>query len=432
MNNALFSPQVIKRIFASGAIGNILETYDLILITLTATTLSKTFFPPTDDPQTHIIHILYVYILGLLVRPLGNIIMSSFADQIGRKKLMVVSLTFTGFGTILIGLLPSYEYIGMWSTTLFLLLRILQNFFAGIEYINSATYLIESSNKTTRGYYGSWTAIGISGGYLLASLVTLITFYLISKEIIPEWSWRFIFLFSFVGIIFGIWLRHSIPESLVFITNKMSAQPATKWHILNNSVKFILAHPKQCFSISALTLLGAFLSFIYYIYIPIYLITNRNFPKIDVFLINVLSLSLIVALIPLFGKLSDYYNRIHLLKIVCCTVALLGMPFFWLAAYGSYAQIITISLLISIPSACFFSLYPVIITERFPAKIRCTTASLVYQIVVSIEMASLPIIIDHTIKITGMLYAPGYLLITTALIGYGGLVLMKQLQPTQL
>jgi MFS transporter, MHS family, proline/betaine transporter len=422
-----YSPQLTRRIFASGAVGNILETYDLILISLMATTLSRVFFPPAENPYAHVIDVLYVFLIGLLVRPLGNIIMGLFADQIGRKKLMVISLTLTGVGTVLIGLLPSYYYIGIWATVLFILLRIFQNFFAGIEYINSASYLIESSGEKTRGYYGSWTAIGISGGYLLASLVALIISHLIAKNIIPEWSWRFIFLFSLVGIAFGIWIRNSIPESLVFIMNNVNTEPTRKWHILNSSLRFIKDHPSQCLSISAVTLMGICLSFIYYIYIPINLITTRGFSNNEVFSLNVLSLTLVVILIPIFGKMSDYYNRISLLKIVCCLTLLLAMPFFWFASYGTYPQIIFFTLLISIPSSCFFSLYPVMITESFPSKIRCTTASLIYQIIVSVEMGTLPLLVNYLIKTTKIPYSPGYLLIISTLLGLLGLIFLKKI-----
>ena len=196
-----------------------------------ATTLSKVFFPPAVNPYTHVIDILYVFLIGMLVRPIGNIIMGLFADQIGRKRLMILSLVFTGAGTVFIGILPTYSSIGVWATVSFIALRIFVNFFAGIEYINSATYLIESSERNTRGFYASWTALGISGGYLLASFVALIVSSFIAKGIIPEWSWRFVFLFSLVGIIFGFWLRYSIPESLVFIMNNTATHPSKKWQI---------------------------------------------------------------------------------------------------------------------------------------------------------------------------------------------------------
>lgn len=421
-----YSQQLIKRIFASGAIGNILETYDLILITLMATTLSNVFFPPASNPYTHVIDVLYVFLIGLLVRPLGNIIMGLFADQIGRKKLMIVSLIFTGLGTAFIGLLPSYYYIGTWAIILFILLRIFQNFFAGIEYINSATYLIECSDEKTRGYYGSWAAIGISGGYLLASLIVLIISHLITIQLLPEWSWRFIFLFSLVGVIFGIWLRYSIPESLSFIMNNTTTKSSKKMYLFKNSLKFIKEYPSHCLSVGALTLMGTCLSFIYYIYIPIHLIIVRNFAPNQVFELNVISLSLIVVLIPFFGKLSDYYNRITLLKLVCYFVFLLAMPFFWLTAYGTYLQITIITLLISIPISCFFGLYPVIITESFPSKIRCTTASLIYQIIVSLEMGTLPLFIEYFNKISNVPYSTGYILIITTIIGFIGLLFLKQ------
>ena len=422
-----YSSHLIKRILASGAVGNILETYDLILISLMATTLGKIFFPPALDPYAHVVDVFYVFLIGLLVRPIGNIIMGSFADQIGRKKLMIISLVFTGAGTALIGILPSYDYLGIWSTILFILLRIFQNFFAGIEYINSATYLIENSNKKNRGFFGSWTAIGISGGYLLASCVVLAMTHLIAKNSLPDWGWRFIFLFSLVGMALGIWIRYSIPESFVFMMNNSNTEYLKKWSILKNSFQFIKKHPMQCLSISALTLLGTYLSFIYYIYVPVQLMIARHFSESEVFSINVISLSLVVALIPLFGKLSDYCDRMILLKIICFFIFLLAFPFFWITSYGTYFQVLFFCLLISIPASCFFSLYPVIITESFPSKIRCTTASLIYQIIVSLEMGTLPLLINYLVYTTKIPHAPGYLLMVSSVIGMIGLMFFKQM-----
>ncbi len=422
----IYPPELTRRIFASGAIGNILETYDLILISLMATTLSEAFFPPAATPYAHVINILYVFLIGLLVRPVGNIIMGILADCYGRKKLMIFSLIMTGIGTMLVGVLPSYAHIGAWSTILFIALRIFQNFFAGIEYINSATYLIESSNKNTRGFYTSWTAIGISGGYLLASITTLAVSTLIAKGYISVSCWRLVFLFSIFGVVFGFWMRKSIPESLAFVLQNTSTEKNIKREILISSFRYIIQNPNQCLSISAITLMGVCLTYIYYIYIPINLITVRHFSQIEAYGLDVLTLSVVVLLIPFFGKVSDYLNKFTLLKITSGVVLILALPFFWLCAYGTYIEIILIAILISIPASCFFSLYPAIITECFPPKIRCTTASLIYQIIVSIEMGTLPLLIAYLVKITNIPYFPGYLLIAFTLIGLMGLVYLRR------
>ena len=421
----IYSHKLTRRIFASGAIGNILETYDLILISLMATTISNAFFPPAATPYAHIVNVLYVFLIGLLVRPIGNIIMGTFADQIGRKKLMTISLVFTGIGTMLIGFIPSYSYIGCWSTILFISLRVFQNFFAGIEYINSATYLIESSHPEKKGFYASWTAIGISGGYLLASIVALTVTSLISKNLIPSWSWRFVFIFSISGIIFGLYIRRAIPESLAFIMNNSSVEQIRKRDILKDSLQYIIKNSSQCLSISAITLMGICLTYIYYIYIPINLITSRHFSEVEVYGLNSISLLLVVLLIPFFGKISDYIDRILLLKVICGAVLVLSIPFFWLCSYGTPIDILLITLLISIPASCFFSLYPILITECFPSKIRCTTASLIYQVIVSIQMGVLPLIIAYLINYTGVEYSPGFLLIIATVIGYFGLMHLK-------
>lgn len=424
--HSINSPKQRRRIFASGAIGNMLETYDLILISFMATSLGTAFFPPAANSNTNILNILYVYLLSVLVRPVGNIVLGIFADTLGRKKIMIFSLVFTGIGTIGIGVLPSYSLIGTWSTALFIIFRLCQNFFTGIEYVNSATYLIECSGEKTRGYYASWTAIGICGGYLLASFISLGIFTLISHNILPGWSWRFVFLFSIFGVIYGFWIRKTIPESLTFILNHANTEKNNNLDVLSNSLRYIIQHPIQCLSISAITLLGVLLGDIYYIYIPINLMTARHFTDIQVYGLNSIGLAIIVMLIPFFGKISDYLNRIALLKFTCVIVLALVFPFFWLCSHGSYIEIILITAIISVPASCFFSLYPALITEYFPSRTRCTIASIIYQISVTIMISILPLLTIFLINNTGLKFSFGYLLIAATLIAYTGLTYLKK------
>jgi len=421
MMSSLYSPRVVKRILASGAIGNILETYDLILLSLMATTLGNVFFPPSSNSCTLIINILCLFFVSLLMRPIGNIIMALFADQLGRKRLMFFSLTSTGICSIMIGFLPGYQSIGIVSTIMFIFFRIAMNFFVGIEYVNSVTYLLENSDKQSRGFFGSWGAIGISGGYLAASIVAFSVSYLLTKHIIPDWGWRFVFLFSIIGVPFGIWIRYSIPESLEFMVNNASTIPIKKSLIFKKSILFIITHPKQCLAISALALVGTCLSYIYYIYIPLTLMSSRHFSHEAVLVLNISALSLVVILIPIFGKLSDYYGRALLFKIICMFVALLSLPFFWASAYSSYVTILLVSILISIPSACFFSIYPTFLIENFPSRIRCTAASLIHQIVCSLGLGILSLTMEYFNSVSNRPYLPAYILIVSSLFAYVGL-----------
>lgn len=417
----IYSGNLIKRIFSSGAIGNLVETYDLILLTLLAPILSKTFFSASSYSSYHIINILYIFLLGLLVRPIGNILLGIVADKVGRKKIMITSIVFTGLGTSLISIIPSYKLIGPISLFIFVLLRIVQNFFASIEYISSAAYLIECADKKNLGFYGSFAAIGISGGYLLASLMVFIVTYLTNKNIIPDWSWRFLFALAFIGMSFGLWLRYQIPESIDFILKRNSKNNSNNWLILRNCFIFIKNDPIKCLSISAFTWLGVCVTYIFYIYVPINMITMERFTSLAAYSINIFSLLLIVILIPLAGKLSDYYDRIVLLKLSAFFIIIFAWPFFWYSIHGSFMQTLLSSMLFSIPAAFIFSLYPVVITESFPVDIRCTTAAIIYQCVVCIEMGILPLISHYLILKTHILYTPFFLLMFSAMIGFCGL-----------
>src|SRR5436190_24244297 len=132
MNNlSSYSPNLIKRILASGAVGTLLEGYELLSITIMTATLSQVFFPPSTKPYAHVINFIYVLLISRLFRPIGTIIVAVFVDQFGRKKTMATSLTLMGISSTLIGILPAYEYIGVWSTFLFITLRLFMSILSG-------------------------------------------------------------------------------------------------------------------------------------------------------------------------------------------------------------------------------------------------------------------------------------------------------------
>jgi MHS family proline/betaine transporter-like MFS transporter len=151
----------------------------------------------------------------------------------------------------------------------------------------------------------------------------------------------------------------------------------------------------------------------------------------EAFSINTLALTLLIILIPIFGILSDYINKISLMLIASISFAIMAFPYFWYISFGSYSDALTLQLLAAIPSACFFSLAPTLIAETFPTEVRCTAFSLIYQTVASLAAGLTPLILLHLSRNTHT--SPAWLLVGSAI--FGGIYLHYaqhkfQTQPT--
>src|SRR3989338_8359349 len=165
-----------KKIIISGAIGNALEMYDYVIWGLFSVFLSKEFLPP----QSKLSDIFFLFFITYILRPIGSLLGGMLADQAGRKRVLTLSILLMGFGTAAIGILPSYEQIGVISVFLLLFIRSVQVISVGNEYISSVSLLIESCEKDKKGYFGSWAAFGVNAGMLISSLTGALILYLIA------------------------------------------------------------------------------------------------------------------------------------------------------------------------------------------------------------------------------------------------------------
>ncbi len=402
-----------KRIFASGVIGNLLEMYDVTICVFMSQILASTFFP-TENKATNLFNVFILFFISYLSRPLGSVILGLFADYTGRKRILILTIFLLGFSTAAIGFIPSCQKIGIVAVLLFFFMRILQSFVAAGEYISSLVYVIESANEKKRNFYGSWPAVGINSGTLLASLVCFLLTYLMSNHILPAWSWRLAFIFSLVGMGFGLWVRYSIPESMDFILQSAAGKKLDN-SLIKSCLRFIRHHPIQSFGVCLLTWLGVSVTFAFFIYAPIHMTTINHLTQQEAFKVNTFALMLLVALIPVFGILSERVNRLSLILIVALGFAMIAFPYFNYFTYGGYNQVLIFQLLASIPSACFFGLVPTFIAETFPIEVRCTAFALLYQTTASFAAGLTPLILFYLSN--GAHASPAWLIVLPGITG---------------
>ena len=197
--------------------------------TASALIFNRLFFP-NYDPMMGTLASFGTYAVGFAARPIGGIVCGHFGDRIGRKSMLILTLLIMGIATSLIGLLPTYNQIGVWAPVLLIVLRLAQGFAVGGEWGGAVLMAVEHAPKGKRGFYGSWPQIGVPAGLLLSTLI----FGQISKlpeEAMLSWGWRVAFLLSILLVGVGLFIRLSVVEPPVFTEIKQT-RTAAQCHCL--------------------------------------------------------------------------------------------------------------------------------------------------------------------------------------------------------
>jgi MHS family proline/betaine transporter-like MFS transporter len=406
-----------KKIIISGAIGNLLEMYDYMIWGLFSVFLSKAFLPPGSKLSD----MFFLFLLTYILRPLSGFVGGMLADQIGRKRMLTLSIILMGMCTALVGILPSYNQVGVISVLLLLFIRLVQVFSAGSEYISSVSLLIESSEKNEKGYFGSWAAFGVNAGMLVASLTGALVLYLIDLHVLPVWGWRLVFLLAFITMLFGLWIRRSIPESKEFIETHARSEIRSLSHIFVNTMRLLKRQLFDSCVVFSLVLIGAATTVMMFVYAPIHLVTVNTLSNTQALFMNSCGLAVVTVLIPVMGILSDIYGRVRILLTGITVILLFSVPYFMCLTSGSSVYVLFCECLIAVPCAAIFAVTPVFITEIFPLSLRCSIVNLIYSLAACLGGGVTPII---AIKLGARHDAsPSYILLVFGMMSLIGLLL---------
>lgn len=365
------------RMVALGSfVGTTIEWYDFFLYGTAAALVFSPLFFPDVSPAIGLIAAFGTYAVGFLARPLGGIVAGHVGDRVGRKSMLVASLLIMGISTTLIGLLPTHASIGIWAPILLLVLRLAQGFGVGGEWGGAALMSVESAPPNRRGFYGSFTQIGVSAGMLLAVGAFSISRTLLDEETFLAWGWRVPFLISGLLVFVGLLIRIGLSEPEKFAEMKQKDTIADKpvVELFRNEKRAVILTTGMRLSQNA----------IYYLYtvFGIAYIARSLGAESSIGLNSVLIASAIgIVSVPIWALLSDKYGRRPLYLFGAVTSALFIGPFFILADTGN-PVLITLAMVIGLnffhdamygPQAAFFS-------EMFSTGVRYSGASVGYQI----------------------------------------------------
>lgn len=201
---------------ASGWIGSALEYYDFFIYATAASLIFPQIFFPKSDPKVAIVASLATYGVGYVARPIGAFFLGHWGDTHGRKMVLIVCMFLMGFSTIAVGLLPTYDQVGLLAPALLVLLRLIQGFAVAGEISGASSMILEHAPFGRRGFFSSFTLQGVQAGQILAAAVFLPLAHYMNKEDFNSWGWRIPFLLSFIVIVAGYIIRREVDETPAF------------------------------------------------------------------------------------------------------------------------------------------------------------------------------------------------------------------------
>jgi MFS family permease len=205
-----------KKAAASGWIGSALEYYDFFIYATAASLVFPQIFFPSANPTTAIVASLATYGVGYVARPIGAFVLGHWGDTHGRKTVLIVCMFLMGFSTMAVGLLPTYQQVGVLAPVLLVILRLIQGFAVAGEISGASSMILEHAPFGRRGFYASFTLQGVQAGQILAAAVFLPLAHYMPEEAFNTWGWRIPFLLSFFVIIAGYIIRRNVDETPAF------------------------------------------------------------------------------------------------------------------------------------------------------------------------------------------------------------------------
>lgn len=363
-----------RRATASGWLGSVLEYYDFFIYATAAALIFPQIFFPSADPKVAIVASLATYGVGYVARPIGAFVLGHWGDTRGRKHVLLVCMFLMGFSTVAVGLLPTYEQVGVLAPALLVLLRLVQGFAVAGEISGASSMILEHAPFGRRGFFASFSLQGVQVGQILAAAVFLPLAHYMPEEAFNSWGWRIPFLLSFVVIIMGYVIRRKVAETPIFRAENQGGAKvqAPVLEAFRNSwrdmVRVVFMSLMNVIPVVA-TIFGAA-----YAVQPAY---GIGFAK-DVYLwIPVLGNCLAVLVIPFIGNLSDRIGRRPPIIVGSLLAGLLAFAYLYAISIKSVPLAITFSLLMwGVVYQGYNAIFPSFFPELFPARSRVSAMAI--------------------------------------------------------
>ncbi|MCK6067975.1 MULTISPECIES: MFS transporter [Microbacterium] len=401
--------------------GSVIEWYDFFLYATMAALVFNSEFFPQFDPLIGTLVAFGTFAAGFVTRPIGGLIFGHFGDRIGRKKILVITMLIMGISTFLMGVLPTYAQIGIAAPILLLILRMLQGIGLGGEWGGAAILTFEHAPRGKRGLFSSWPQTGVPLGLLLSTVAVNLA-SLAGEEALVEWAWRIPFIASIVLVVVGLIVRLKVEEPQAF-KDMVETGEVVKVPVF----EVIRKYPKQLLVGFGARFSESITFNVYNAFLLTYTTTVLGLSSS--YALNGLLVASVIGffIIPIAGKLSDKFGRRPVFAAGAAVALVTAFPIFGLIDSGVAVFIWLATVLGWSMGACtMFGAEAAFFAELFPARVRYTGMSLVYQLGVLPSGAVAPIIAAWLVSISGSSWPVAIYVMVAAAIALVALYFAKE------
>lgn len=327
-----------------------------------------------------------VFAVGFVARPFGGVVFGWLADRFGRKQSLLLSVVSASVGSLLIAVAPTYAQVGLLSSALLLVARILQGLAHGGELPSAQTYLAEEAPREHRGYWASSIYVSGTLGIMFGLGLGLLLSIVLSEDAMSAWGWRIPFALGAVMGLFALWIRTRMGESEVFEADTRKPDVPRE-----NIFVGVARHWRQALQVIGMTV-GA--TVIYYIWgVAMASLARQQF-KFDAqtaFLVTLVANLVFIVSLPFWGRFSDRFGRKPAMLIALLGSAALYVPMLNFLQQGVWQAVVAISLMMVIMGA-FLSMAPAAYAELFPTRVRATGFGIPYAIAIAAFGGTAPLL----------------------------------------
>ena len=414
----------VKRAVKATMLGNAMEWFDFGVYAYLATTIGQVVFPDASG-SAQLLSTFAIFAAAFIVRPLGGLFFGPLGDRIGRKKVLATTIILMAGSTFAIGLIPSYESIGIAAPILLVLLRLLQGFSTGGEYGGASTFVAEYAPDKRRGFFASFLEFGTLAGYVAAAGIVTIIQTVVSAEDLLQWGWRIPFLIAGPLGLIGLYLRLRLEETPAFQMMEQAEERSLADESTGKKLRETLVDNWR--PLVLCIVLVATYNIAHYgllSYMPTYLTNTLGYDESHGLVLMIIVMIVMMMGISYVGKFSDRVGRKPLLLSGFIGFFVLSLPAYLLIGVGNYVTVFLGLAILGGLLLLFVGVFPSVLPALFPTGIRYGGLAIGYNLAVSIFGGTTPLVLTALESATGSnLVAPMYMMIAAVIGGIAVLMI---------
>lgn len=414
------TPRALRRSVVAAGVGNALEWFDWNLYGILSVYLAANFFDPTNSTSA-LLATLAVFAVGFVARPIGGLLFGQLGDRIGRKAVMIITMVALATSSVAIAMLPTFEQVGVLASLLLLVVRLVQGLAHGGEAGISYTYVAEIAPAKKRGLWSSSVYVASTVGLMGATSVAAILTNSLSNPDMLQWGWRIGFAAGGVLGIFALILRRTAVESQVFenaLEESKELPAAAAPRLRAGDIARIALR---------IIMLSVGINVSFYVWVtfaPTNAIAQHGIPAGIAFVVSLIAQGLILIALPLLGALSDRIGRKPLVLTQGALMVLLAFPIALIVGPEAWSLFVAV-LLGNLVWAFVGAIYPALLAEQAPTRVRATIVGFVSSLSVAIFGGTGPYLNTWLISIGQGWIFTVYIMLLGVIVFLGGLLIKE-------